>query len=57
MMSGEQRDVDSVFLGLLVFVFVLQPCLEVNARDDTDDNANDKTAISGDEDEEDEGKR
>ena len=48
---------DSVFLGVLVFVFVLQPCLEVNARDDTDDNANDKTAISGDEDEEDEGKR
>ena len=56
MMSGEQKDVDTVFLGVfvlvLVFVFVLQPCLEVKACDD----ANDKTAISGDGNEEEEGK-
>ena len=55
-MSGEQKDVDTVFLGVfvlvLVFVFVLQPCLEVKACDD----ANDKTAISGDGNEEEEGK-
>ena len=52
MMSGEQKDVDTVPLGVLVFVIVLQPCLEVKACDD----ANDKTAISGDGNEEEEGK-
>ena len=41
---------------VFVLVFVLQSCLKVNACDDTDDNANDKTAISGDENEEEEGK-
>ena len=40
MMSGEQKDVDTVPLGVLVFVIVLQPCLEVKACDGTDDNAN-----------------